>query len=292
MAFPVIDFRVSCPIPEGIDRYLKPAGPMTDYAAHYGQAVFGQEAGHPYMSPREFVAFLDEQGVDKAVIKSSDMTTLTGKKFPGETLHAFIKDHPDRLIGVAGCDPYRGMDAVRALEREVRAFGFRGVNMGPWELGLPANDKKFYPIYAKCAELDIAVLLHTSMNLSSRHLMEYGRPIHLDEVARDFPELRIVAVHGGWPWVSEMIAVAWKQPNVFIEVSGTLPRYINMPDTGWEPLLRYGNSVLRHKILWASNWPMITPKESLEEFEKFPLKDEVRALWFGGNAMRALGLEG
>ncbi len=292
MAAPIVDFRVSCPIPQGLDRYLEPRGPMADYAKHYGGRVFGASAGHQYMTPEEFIAFLDEQGVDRAVIKSSDNTTLSGTKFPGKDLHAFIKDHPDRLIGIAGCDPYRGMDAVRELERDVKEFGLRGINMSPWEVGLPANDKKFYPIYAKCVELDVPVLLHTSMNLSSRHQLDHGRPIYLDEVARDFPELRIVAVHGGWPWITEMVAVAWKQPNVYIEVSGTPPRYIARPHSGWEPLLHYGNSVLKHKVLWGSNWPMLAPGESLAGFRKFPLKDEVKDLWFGGNAMRVLKLEG
>lgn len=291
MAKPVVDFRVSCPIPEGLDRYLKPEGRFADYARHYGGRVYGNEEAHGYMAPAEFIAFLDAQGVDKALIKASDMTTISGAKFPAEVLHEYIRDYPDRLIGTAGCDPFRGMDALRDLEREVRDYGLRGVNMGPWELGLYANDKKFYPVYAKCVELGVPVLLHTSMNLSSAHLLDFGRPIYLDEVARDFPELRIVAVHGGWPWIAEMIAVSWRHPNLYIEISGTMPKYIRSPGTGWEPLMRYGNSVLKHKILWASNWPMIAPGESLAELEEFPLKDDVRELWCGGNALRVLGLE-
>ena len=291
MPTPIVDFRVSCPIPEGLDRYLKPTGRFADYAKHYGERVYGNEEEHGYMKPGEFIAFLDEQGVDKALIKTSDMTTISGTKFPADVLHDYIKDYSDRLIGTAGCDPFRGMDALRDLERDVKEYGLRGVNMGPWELGLHANDKKFYPIYAKCVELDIPVLLHTSMNLSSSNLLDFGRPIYLDEVARDFPELRIVAVHGGWPWISEMIAVSWRHPNLYIEISGTMPKYIATPDTGWEPLIRYGSSVLKNKILWASNWPMISPRESLAEFDKFPLKDDVKQLWFGGNALKVLGLE-
>lgn len=291
MPAPVIDFRVSCPVPEGLDRYLKPEGRFADYARHYGSRVYGEEGGYGYMEPAEFIAFLDEQGVDKALIKASDMTTISGVKFPADVLHEYVREHPDRLIGTAGCDPFRGMDAVRDLERDVRDYGLRGVNMGPWELGLYANDKKFYPVYAKCVELDIPVLLHTSMNLSSSNLLDFGRPIYLDEVARDFPELRIVAVHGGWPWIAEMIAVCWRHPNLYIEISGTMPAYIGAPGSGWEPLIRYGNSVLKDKILWASNWPMISPKESLAEFDKFPLKDDVKERWFGGNALKALALE-
>ena len=153
------------------------------------------------MRPGEFVAFLDTQGVDKALIKTSDMTTISGTKFPADVLYEYIKDYPNRLIGTAGCDPFRGMDAVRDLGTRSKRLWASGVTWGPWELGIYANDKKFYPIYAKCVELDIPVLLHTSMNLSSSNLLDFGRPIYLDEVAKDFPELRIVAVHGGWPWI-------------------------------------------------------------------------------------------
>ena len=291
MTPPIIDFRFTCPISLGLDRYLKPKGPTADFAAHYGKSVYGEDSDLHYMTPDELVAWMDEQSVDKVVIKSADNTTTTGSKFPGEDLHAFIKDYPDRLIGIAGADPHKGTDAVRELERDVKEFGFRGVNLTPFEQDLFANDKKYYPIYAKCVELDIPVLLHTSTNLTRTKLAEYGRPIYLDGVAKDFPELRIVAVHGGWPWILEMIAVALKQPNIYIEISGTHPRYIGMPGTGWEPLLVYGNSLLKHKILWGSNWPMIGPKESLEEFRKFPLKEEVKDLWFGGNALRALKLD-
>src|SRR2546427_12564470 len=102
----------------------------------------------------------------------------------------------------------------------------------------------------------------------------------------DFPELKIVAVHGGWPWVLEMIAISWKYPHVYIEVSGTMPKYIMTPSTGWEPLLVYGNGLLQDRVLWGSNWPMIEPKESLGWARKFPLKEEVKEKWLGGNAAR------
>ncbi|MFP6870817.1 MAG: amidohydrolase family protein, partial [Nitrospinota bacterium] len=183
------------------------------------------------------------------------------------------------------------MEGVRALEHAIKEMGFIGAHLYPHWFRMEPDHRKYYPFYAKCVELDIPVLLHTSTNLTRTKLAEYGRPIYLDGVAKDFPELRIVAVHGGWPWILEMIAVALKQPNIYIEISGTHPRYIGMPGTGWEPLLVYGNSLLKHKILWGSNWPMIGPKESLEEFRKFPLKEEVKDLWFGGNALRALKLD-
>ena len=99
-----------------------------------------------------------------------------------------------------------------------------------------------------------------------------------------------MAVHGGWPWVLEMIAISWKYPHVYIEVSGTMPKYIMTPNTGWEPLLVHGNGLLQDRVLWGSNWPMIEPKESLGWVRKFPLKEEVKEKWLGGNAERLLRL--
>jgi uncharacterized protein len=182
------------------------------------------------------------------------------------------------------------MGAVRELEDAVRVFGFKAVNLNPFELRLHANHKKLYPIYAKCVELDVPVLLHTSFNLTRGIPLDYGRPLYLDEVASDFPELKIVAVHGGWPWVIEMVALGWKYPNVYIEISGTMPKYIGMPGTGWDPLLVYGNGLIQDRILWGSNWPMIEPKESMEWLQHFPLKEEVKRKWLGENAARLLKL--
>jgi len=287
----IIDFRFTPPTPEALPRYTAPPKHMAGYAQAYGKRVFGgKEAGVDFMSADALVKWMDEQGVDKVLLKCSDNETLMGKRYPHEKLYEYVKEHPTRLLATAGADPYKGMVAVRELERAVKEYGFKGLNMGPWELKLHANDKKFYPIYAKCVELDIPVLLHTSFNLTRELMLDYGRPIYLDEVAKDFPELKIVAVHGGWPWVLEMIAVAWKYPNVYIEISGTMPKYIATPNSGWDPLFVYGNTVIQDRVLWASNWPMITPKESLVGVRQFPLKETVRKKWLGENAARLLKL--
>lgn len=285
----IVDFRFTPPTPEGLPRYARPAPHMKGYAEAYGERVFGARSLEP-MAPDAFVKWLDAQGVDKVLLKCSDTETTLGAKYPMDRLHDFVKGYPDRLLGTAGVDPHKGMRAVRELEDAVRRFGFKAVNLNPFELRLHANDKKLYPIYSKCVELDVPVLLHTSFNLTREIPLDFGRPLHLDEVAADFPELRIVAVHGGWPWVLEMIAICWKYPNVYIEISGTMPKYIMTPGTGWDPLLVYGNGLLQDRLLWGSNWPMIEPKESMEWIRKFPLKEDVKDKWLGGNAARLLGL--
>ena len=285
----ILDFRFTPPTPEGLPRYTTPAPHMKGYAEAYGERVFGGRSLEA-MSPDSFVKWLDAQGVDKVLLKCSDSETTLGAKYPMDRLYDFVKAHPDRLLGTAGVDPHKGMRAVRELEDAVRRFGFKAVNLSPFELRLRANDKKIYPIYAKCVELGVPVLLHTSFNLTREISLDFGRPTYLEEVAIDFPELKIVAVHGGWPWVLEMVALSWKYPTLYIEISGTMPKYIMTPNSGWDPLLVYGNGLLQDRVLWGSNWPMIEPKESLGWARKFPLKEEVKEKWLGGNAARLLRL--
>lgn len=287
----IVDFRLTPPIPEGLGRYVEPPPHMAGYSKIYGGRVFGGETAEVHcMKANEFVGFLDEQGVDIGVLKTSDTTSTIGKKFPAEKLVEYVDGFRDRFLLMAGADPHQGMDAVRYLEYQVKSLGYQGLNIGPFEHKLLPNDKRYYPLYSKCVELSVPVLIHTSINFSTELRMDTGRPLLLDEVAVDFPELKIVAVHGGWPWVQELIGVCWKNPNVYIEISGTRPKYINTSGTGWEPLLRYGDSVLQHKVVWGSNWPMVTPAEGIKGVHGFPLKEEIKKQWLGLNAAEIFNL--
>jgi hypothetical protein len=150
----------------------------------------------------------------------------------------------------------------------------------------PTN-KKMYPIYSTCVELDIPIWFHISINYST-NTMEVERPIYLDVVAQDFPELKIIAGHGGWPWVNEMIAVAWRNPNIYIDIASYLPKYLGMKGTGWETLMHFGNSVLQDKILFGSTWLFMgmSIKQLADEVMKLPLKEAVKAKWLYYNAAR------
>jgi predicted TIM-barrel fold metal-dependent hydrolase len=121
--------------------------------------------------------------------------------------------------------------------------------------------------------------------------MDYGRPIHLDEIAHDFPDLKIVASHAGWPWVTELVGVAWRNKNVFIETSAMRPKYYGIPGSGYETLLHFGNSVLKDKVIFGSQWPLLPLKRTIEEIQALPLKDEVKKNWLYKNGARVLGLD-
>lgn len=227
---------------------------------------------------------LDEAGVDRAVVHAEfefgDYRRLNDRTA------AFVKQDPKRFAGVAGLDPRDGAVAMEELDRAVLELGLRGLNVEPSFFGLSPNDQTLYPFYARCQELDVPVHVHIGVHFSTNYPLHLGKPVELDEVACRFPNLRIVGMHGGWPWVLEAVAVARRHPNVYLEFGAIAPRYFTMPGAGWEPVLQFGNSVLQDQVLFASDWPNIPYPRLLKEYEDLPLKPEVRQKLFSGNVLK------
>ncbi len=240
----------------------------------------------------EFVKLLDKMGVEKVVIFNLDEETPSGiAGLPNDYYADIVKKHPDKFVGFAGIDPLKRMKAVREIRRSYD-LGLRGVAVRPFMFGIPPHHAKMYPIYSTCVELDIPIWFHLSINYSTNN-MEVERPIYLDIVAQDFPELKIIAGHGGWPWVNELVAVAWRNPNIYIDIASYLPKYIGMKGTGWEPLIHFGNSVLQDKILFGSTWLFMgmSIKQLADGVMELPLKEEVKRKWLYENAARLLGIK-
>ena len=244
------------------------------------------------MSLDDFVKQLDDMEVEKAVIFNLDEETPSGLAgLPNDYYADIVKQHPDKFIGIAGIDPLKGMDAVREIRR-CYDLGLRGVGVRPFMFGIPPTHAKMYPIYSTCVELDIPIWFHLSINYSTNN-MEVERPIHLDVVAQDFPELKMIAGHGGWPWVAEMMAVAWRNPNIYIDIASYMPKYLSMPGSGWEPLMHFGNSILQDRVLFGSTWLFMgqTIKQLADGVRGLPLKEEVKDKWLYHNAARLFGIE-
>ena len=161
-------------------------------------------------------------------------------------------------------------------------------------IGLPADDRRYYPLYAKCVELNVPLSIHTSANWSIMSVNDLGHPRHIDTVATDFPELKIIMSHAGYPWVLEAVLLAWKYPNVYLELAAHRPKYFAMPGTGWEPLLRFGQSTIQDKVLYGSGWFLLgrPPAQLLEEFRALPIKPEVMEKWLWRNAQALLDRSG
>jgi predicted TIM-barrel fold metal-dependent hydrolase len=235
------------------------------------------------MTDDQFVKMLDEAGVEYACIG-------TGSFASNEHTASLARKYKTKFIPWFRMSPREGMDGVRKLEQGVKELGFKGFVVSPFREKIYVNDKKYYPFYAKCVELGLPIRAHTSMNYATDRSMDLGRPVYLDEVACDFPELTIIAGLGGWPWVPELIGVARRHQNVYIDLAAHRPKYIKNPGSGFEMFLQFGNTVLQDRILFASSWMnlSIPMKQIIQETEELTRNEEVKKKWMYGNAARIL----
>jgi predicted TIM-barrel fold metal-dependent hydrolase len=242
-----------------------------------GMGVFTEE-----IPVEATLARMDEAGVYKGLICA--WWGPSGPLITNEEVAALVEQHPDRFAGVASVDLYHPMHAVRELRRLVKDHGFVGVRQVQWYWNLPPTDRRYYPVYAECVELDVPICLqvgHTGPLCPS----EPGRPIpYIDEVALDFPDLRIVCGHVGYPWTQEMIAVATKHRNVFIDTSAYTAR--RFP----RELVDYMRANGKKKVMFGTNYPMITPSRCLEGLDGLELDNERRELFLFRNAERVFNL--
>jgi hypothetical protein len=273
MSQPIIDAWIQHPGP----RMLR--HPMFDTLRRWAGGAIPDEL------PLDFtIAALDAAGVGRALI--SAWHGPEGALISNDEVAAAVAAHPDRLAGVASVDLARPMDAVRELRRAVKVLGFRALRILPWLWSLPPNDRRYYPLYAECVELGVPFCLQVG-HAGPLRPSEPGRPIpYLDDVALDFPELVIVGGHIGWPWTAEMIALATKYPNVYIDSSAYKPSRFP-PD-----FVAYLRGHGRKKVLFGSNHPMILPAACVGEVDGLGLDDEARRLFLHDNAARVFGLGG
>jgi uncharacterized protein len=229
------------------------------------------------------MAALDEAGVDSAIM--SAWYGPRGDLISNDEVAQCCAAAPDRLRGVAGVDLSRPMDAVRELRRCVEDLGFVGLRMLPWLWEVPPTDRRFYPLYAACVELGVPFCTQVGHTGPLRP-SEPGRPIpYIDQVAIDFPELVILCGHIGYPWTTEMIAVATKHENVFIDTSAYAANRYPVE------LVAYLRGHGRTKVMFGSNYPMIWPARALAGVPDLELDPETEQLFLSGNAARIFGKE-
>jgi predicted TIM-barrel fold metal-dependent hydrolase len=181
------------------------------------------------------------------------------------------------------------MDGVRAMEDAVTNMGFVGAHLYPHWFDLAPNEARYYPFYAKCIELGIPIQMQVGQSLiySKQHrCRSVGRPIYLDDIACDLPELKLIGTHVGIPWHDEMIAMAWKHENVYMCTDAHSPKY-------WpESVVKFLNSYGQDKVIFATDFPVLRFKRTLDEIEKFGLKPEVRKKFLRDNVIKIYGLDG
>lgn len=235
------------------------------------------------LSAAQLVEMMDNAGVDCVM--------LCAWHRPGtwvisnDTIAQFVRQFPHRFVGVAAVNLEKPVEAVRELKRAVTELGFKALRVVPWLWDRPPNDTLYFPLYVACIELDIAFctqLGHTGPLMPS----ETGRPVpYLDEVALTFPELRIVAGHIGHPWIDEMIGVAWKHENVFIDTSAYAPRY-------YPPqLVHYLKTYGQDKVLFGTNFPQLSWENCVQQVQSMNLPEEIQLKFLGENARRVFQLD-
>lgn len=227
------------------------------------------------------LAALDAAQIDVGIL--SAWTGPDGEMIPNDSVAEAIARHPDRFVGVGSVNLRRPMEAVAEVRR-CAALGFKGIRLLPWLWELPPDDRLYYPVYAACVEHGLAFCTQVG-HAGPLRPSEPGRPFpYLDRVACDFPALTIVGGHVGYPWTEEMIALARKYPNVWIDTSAyKASRYP-------EPLRRYLKSS-RHKVLFGSNFPMIQPAACLKDLDALALEPASRDRLLFANAQAVYGLE-
>ncbi|WP_169989033.1 amidohydrolase family protein [Microbispora sp. H10836] len=247
----------------------------------------------PELTVPELAAYYRERRM-AAVVFTVDSPARTGRgpTVSNEEIAGLAADASDVLIPFASIDPHRGAEGVAAARRLIEDFGVRGFKFHPSDQGFYPNDRLAYPLYEVIAEAGIPALFHsgqTGVGAGQRGgggiRLKYSNPLHLDDVAVDFPDMPIIIAHPSFPWQDEALAVAGHKPQVYIDLSGWSPKYF--PDS----LVAQVNSLLKHKVLFGSDFPAITPDRWLGDFAKLPIKDEVRPLVLRDNAARLFGME-
>ncbi|MBI2532172.1 MAG: amidohydrolase [Deltaproteobacteria bacterium] len=250
---------------------------------------FDLKTNTPEEMAREFI-----QADVKGILMGWDAESGSGlPKLSNDSLAQIVKGFPDAFIGgFAGVDPWKGEMAIKETERAVKELGLMGLKFQPALQAFYPNDRHFYPLWEKCAELKIPVQFHTGTTGIGAGLpggmgikLEYCKPLLLDAVAADFPELTIIACHPSWPWQDEMIAVLIHKANVYNELSGWSPKYFS------DALKKEIGGRLQDKFMFGSDYPALTHDRLFKDWDSLGLKPEVLEKVFYKNAQRILGLQ-
>jgi uncharacterized protein len=263
----------------------RPAG-AEDMGEYFGIGTM------PEYSVPELAAYYRERNM-AAVVFGVDSVSQTGDEpVPtNEEVAELAAEHADVLIPFASIDPARGAAGVKAARRLITEHGVRGFKFHPNTQAFFPNDRMAYPLYEVIAEHGLIALFHTGQTgvgagqrAGGGIRLKYSNPLHIDDVAVDFPDMPIILAHPSFPWQDEALSVATHKPQVHIDLSGWSPKYFP------PQLVQYANSLLKDKVLFGSDFPVITPERWMKDFDGIAIKDEVRPKILKENAARLFGL--
>jgi predicted TIM-barrel fold metal-dependent hydrolase len=276
-----IDFMYYVSTPEFISRWNR--AKEGELECRMERAIGGLPQ---FPSIDSMVERMDEAGVDRVFVTQTKMWSYRNKWMYMDTqldeVTQYTTRHPARFAGLAGYNPFRIAESLREIETAVRQHGFRGVYVHIYGFDMPLSDARMYPLYAKCVELDVPVSMQVGHVLEGMP-SEHGRPMHLDRIACDFPALKMVGAHTGWPWVDELISVCMKWDNVWLGVDAWYPKYLKP-----EIVQFMGSRMGQDRCLWGTNG--LPWRESLAQLDQLPLKPEARRKLVHDNAVELFRL--
>jgi predicted TIM-barrel fold metal-dependent hydrolase len=266
----------------------EPQDPVTTDVLAAAAAYFGGSPAQP--TAQEVADYYRERRLAAVIFNVDDEAGMGRRRLGNDEVLAAAEANPDVLIPFASVDPHKGKLGVREA-RELIERGVRGFKFHPNIQAFSPDDHAYYPLYEAIAEAGLIALFHTGTTGIGAGMpggggvkLKYSNPMLVDDVAADFPELDIILAHPSFPWQEEALAIATHKPNVYIDLSGWSPKYFP------EILVQYINTRLKDKMLFGSDYPLITPDRWLADFEKLPIRDEVRPLVLKENAARLFGL--
>lgn len=240
----------------------------------------------------DYVAMMDRAGIERSLlvsVRAGDPRMKYSYAIPYERVADYCEQFPGRFHGVAGIDPSQTMRGLREFETAIRDHGMVAAHLYPHWFEAAPDHAKYYPFYAKCCELGVPIMMQVGHCLDyqrDRVLPSVGRPVALDRVAIDFPELTIIGIHIGWPWTEEMIAMCWKHNNVYMAGDAYAPKH-------WPAsFVSFVNTWGQDKCLFGTDWPVIGPERALQEIEELDLRLEAKRKLLRDNAARLFNLPG
>ena len=265
--------------------------PFDNYGEEYDRAAdkYFRSSRRPTIA--ETVAYYREQRIGLVMFTVDAEAQLGRRRIPNEEIAAAARDNPDILIAFASIDPHKGRMGAREARRLIEEHGVKGFKFHPTVQGFHPYDRMAWPIYEVIDEFKLPAIFHSGhsgigsgMRCGGGLRLEYSNPMHLDDVAIAFPDMQIVIAHPSWPWQDEALSVAMHKPNVWLDLSGWSPRYFP------PQLVQYANTLLKDRVLFGSDFPLITPERWMKDFEQAGFRPEVREPILKTNAMRLLGL--
>ena len=265
--------------------------PFDAYGEEYDRAAdkYFRSSRRPTIA--ESVASYRERKIGLVMFTVDAEAQMGRRRIPNEEIAEAAQQNQDMMIAFASIDPHKGKMGAREARRLVEEHGVKGFKFHPTVQGFYPQDKMAWPIYEVVAEFGMPAIFHSGhsgigsgMRCGGGLRLEYSNPMHLDDVAIAFPDMQIVIAHPSWPWQDEALSVAMHKPNVWIDLSGWSPKYFP------PQLVQYANTLLKDRVLFGSDYPLITPDRWMKDFAQADFRDEVRPLILKENALRLLRL--